>query len=76
MNKRRGRIIGMSAEDGLQVVNAEVPQAEMAKYATELRSLTQGSGLFEMEFSRYEQVPANIANEIKAKYQASLTEED
>lgn len=76
LNQRRGRIIGMSAEDGLQVVNAEVPQAEMAKYATELRSLTQGSGLFEMEFSRYEQVPANIANEIKAKYQASLTEED
>ena len=76
LNQRRGRIIGMSAEDGLQVVNAEVPQAEMAKYATELRSLTQGSGLFEMEFSRYEQVPANIAGEIKAKYQASLTEEE
>ncbi len=76
LNQRRGRIIGMSAEDGLQVVNAEVPQAEMAKYATELRSLTQGSGLFEMEFARYEQVPTNIANEIKAKYQASLTEED
>jgi elongation factor G len=76
LNQRRGRIIGMSAEDGLQVVNAEVPQAEMAKYATELRSLTQGSGLFEMEFARYEQVPTNIANEIKAKYQGSLTEED
>ncbi len=76
LNQRRGRIIGMSAEDGLQVVNAEVPQAEMAKYATELRSITQGSGLFEMEFARYEQVPTNIANEIKAKYQASLSEED
>lgn len=76
LNQRRGRIIGMSAEDGLQVVSAEVPQSEMAKYATELRSITQGSGLFEMEFARYEQVPSNIANEIKAKYQASLTEED
>ncbi|MDD4317618.1 MAG: elongation factor G [Victivallaceae bacterium] len=76
LNQRRGRILGMSAESGLQMVTAEVPLAEMAKYATELRSLTQGCGLFEMKFVRYEQVPANIANEIKTKYQASQSEEE
>ncbi|MDD2478345.1 MAG: elongation factor G [Victivallaceae bacterium] len=76
LNQRRGRILGMSVEDGLQVVMAEVPQAEMSRYATELRSLTQGSGLFEMSFSRFEQVPTNIASDVIAKYQASQGEED
>lgn len=76
LNQRRGRILGMSVEDGLQVVTAEVPQAEMSRYATELRSLTQGSGLFEMSFSRFEQVPTNIASDVIAKYQASQGEED
>ncbi|MCP3967645.1 MAG: elongation factor G [Lentisphaerae bacterium] len=64
LNHKRGRILGMGIEEGLQVVNAEVPLAEMAKYATELRSMTQGRGVFEMDFSRYEQVPTNVANEI------------
>lgn len=70
LNHKRGRILGMEADAGLEVVHAEIPLAEMSKYATELRSMTQGRGLFEMEFSRYEQVPANVANEIIAKYQA------
>ena len=72
LNHKRGRVLGMSADEGLQVVHAEVPMAEMHKYATELRSMTQGRGSFEMEFERYEQVPANVANEIIAKHQAEV----
>lgn len=75
LNHKRGRILGMASEDGMQVVNAEVPQAEMAKYATELRSITRGRGSFEIEFARYEQVPSSIANEIIAKHQAELDAE-
>lgn len=75
LNHKRGRILGMGVEDGMQVVNAEIPLAEMARYATELRSMTQGKGVFEMEFARYEQVPANVANEIIAKHQAEEDED-
>ena len=50
--------------NGMQEVVAEVPQAEMAKYATDLRSMTQARGSFKMEFVRYEEVPANISAKI------------
>ena len=73
LNHKRGRVIGMSMDEGMQVVQAEVPLAEMRKYATELRSMTQGRGSFDMEFARYEQVPASVANEIIAKH---VKEED
>ncbi|HDL77412.1 MAG TPA: elongation factor G, partial [Lentisphaerae bacterium] len=69
LNQRRGRILGMSTEDGLQAILAEVPQAEMFTYASQLRSLTGGRGSFEMEFSRYEVVPSNIAQKIIAAAQ-------
>jgi elongation factor G len=74
LNHKRGRVIGMSMDEGTQIVQAEVPLAEMAKYATELRSMTQGRGTFEMEFARYEQVPANVANEIIANHQSEEEE--
>ncbi|NLA84530.1 MAG: elongation factor G [Clostridiales bacterium] len=65
LNKRRGRILGMDPlGNGLQKVTAEVPQAEMAKYATDLRSMTQARGSFTLEFVRYEEVPANIATKV------------
>lgn len=65
MNRRRGRIIGMNPVGaGLQEVVAEVPLAEMFKYATDLRSMTQGRGSFRMEFERYEEVPSNIAQKV------------
>ena len=64
MNKRRGRIAGMEQEDGLQKVIAEVPQSEMFKYATDLRSMTQARGSFSMRFERYEEVPAMDAKKI------------
>jgi len=75
LNHKRGRIHGMGAEDGMQVVDAEVPLAEMARYATELRSMTQGKGSFEMSFGRYETVPANVAKEIIDKHNQGLEEE-
>lgn len=62
MNKRRGRILGMEPhEKGFQKVIAEAPQSEMFKYATELRSMTQARGFFNMKFERYEEVPMQIA---------------
>lgn len=66
LNHRRGRILGMGNEDGMQVVTAEVPQAELFRYAAELRSMTAGQGSFEMEFNRYEVVPANVAQKVIA----------
>ncbi len=64
MNKRRGRIMGMHQVDGLQQVVAEAPMAEMFKYATDLRSMTQARGSFSMTFERYEEVPAIEAKKI------------
>ena len=70
LNHKRGRIIGMESEEGVQLVIAEVPQAEMYKYATELRSMTQGRGSFQMELARYEPLPANLAAELIRQYAA------
>ncbi len=64
MNKRRGRIAGMHQVDGQQQVVAEAPLAEMFKYATDLRSMTQARGSFTMKFERYEEVPAAVAQKI------------
>ncbi|NRT90640.1 elongation factor G [Clostridium beijerinckii] len=57
INKKRGRVIGMEPEGDKQKVISEIPLAEIRKYATELRSLTQGRGVFTKEFARYEEVP-------------------
>jgi len=65
MNRRRGRILGMNPqEDGIQQVVAEVPMSEMVKYATDLRSMTQGRGSFSIAFERYEELPAQMAGKI------------
>jgi len=65
INARRGRVEGMEPETGgLQVIRALVPLAEMFGYATDLRSKTQGRGTYTMQFSHYEQVPKNIADQI------------
>ena len=76
MNKRRGRIMGMNQVDGMQRVVAEVPQAEMFKYATDLRSMTQARGSFTMEFARYEDVPANVAEKIIASAKKDEEEDE
>ncbi|MPM78136.1 Elongation factor G [bioreactor metagenome] len=57
LNKKRGRVLGMEQSGKNQKVIAEVPQAEMFKYATDLRSLTQAKGSFIMRFERYDEVP-------------------
>ena len=67
VNSRRGRIEGMEARNGAQVINAFVPLAEMFGYATDLRSKTQGRGNYSMEVDNYEDVPRNIAEAIIAK---------
>ena len=65
LNKRRGRIMGMTPDDdGNQVVEAEVPMSEMMSYAIDLRSMTQGSGSFTFAFVRYEEAPATTQQAI------------
>ncbi len=64
INSRRGRIEGIMAQSGAQVVKAYVPLAEMFGYATDLRSMTQGRGVYTMQISHYEEVPKNIAEKI------------
>ncbi len=66
MNKRRGRILGTDAIGSLAVITAEAPQVEILKYATELRSMTQGRGSYTTSFERYEEVPAHLQDKIIA----------
>ncbi|WP_374713670.1 elongation factor G [Symbiobacterium terraclitae] len=69
LNARRGRIEGMEARAGAQVIRAQVPLAEMFGYATDLRSRTQGRGVYSMQFDHYEEVPQNVAKPIIEKAQ-------
>lgn len=64
LNTKRARVMGMEQKKGTAIIKAQVPLAEMQRYATELRSLTQGRGVFSMEFSHYEEVPSHIAQAI------------
>jgi elongation factor G len=68
LNARRGRISGMEPRGDVRVVTAEVPLSEMFGYATQLRSLTQGRGVYTMQFARYERVPDKVAAEITRRY--------
>ncbi|MBI2170716.1 MAG: elongation factor G [Chloroflexi bacterium] len=64
LNTKRARILGMTPQNGLTVVEAEAPQAEVRRYATELRSATGGRGRFTMQFAHYAEVPAHITQRI------------
>ena len=75
MNRRRGRVLGMEPKDGTQVIIAEVPMAEMFKYATDLRSMTQARGSFTSRVERYEEVPPVISQKIIDEYEKSKEEE-
>ena len=69
INTKRGRVLGMAPiGDGMQQITANVPQAEMLHYASDLRSITQGRGTFHMEFYQYEEVPPNVQQEIVAHH--------
>lgn len=76
MNTRRGRVLGMETETGRSVVTAEVPLAEVQRYSNDLRSMTGGRGVYTMEFSRYERVPANIQAELVAKAEKQKEEDE
>jgi elongation factor G len=74
LNSRRARVLGMTPDAGTTTIEAEVPYAELLKYATELRSLTQGRGTYTMRFSRYEEAPPHIAQQVIDKRKKELEE--
>ena len=67
LNSRRGQIQGTDSRGNAQVVEAMVPLANMFGYVNELRSFSQGRAQYTMQFSHYDEVPANVAEEVKAK---------
>ncbi len=67
LNTKRGRVFGMNPEHGYNVINAQAPYAELLRYAIDLRSMLQGRGDFDMEFSHFEEVPAHLAQKIIAR---------
>ena len=71
LSSRRGQVEGQGVEDGTSKISAKVPLAEMFGYATELRSMTQGRGIFSMEFDNYAEVPRNVAEAIISKNQGN-----
>ena len=70
LNSKRARVMGMDQSGGLSVITAQAPLAEIQRYATDLRSMTQGRGYFTMEFDHYEEVPDHIAQEVIARARA------
>ncbi len=76
LNSRRGRILGMDAKGSSQVIRAQVPMSEVLKYASDLTSMTSGRGIFSMEFSHYEEVPAHLTEKIVEASGKKAEEED
>lgn len=76
LTTRRGRVQGTDQERGNAIVHAEVPLAEIQRYATDLRSFTQGRGIFTMRFARYDQVPSHLQAEIIAQAEKEREEEE
>jgi elongation factor G len=74
LNGKRARVQGMNPAGGYTTVEAQVPQGEMLRYATELRSMTQGRGIFSMKFSHYEEVPAHAAQKVIEERKKDLAE--
>ncbi len=70
INTKRGRIMGMEKQGKRQLIHAQAPLAEMSRYTIDLKSITQGRGKFTMRFSKYEEVPANIAEKVIAAAKA------
>jgi len=66
LNTKRGRVLGMNLGNGINVIDAQAPYAELLRYAIDLRSMTQGRGDFVMEFDHYEEVPAHLSQKIIA----------
>ena len=75
-NTRRARVLGMDQEGTKSIVHAEVPLAEMQRYAADLRSMTQGRGLFSMEFLHYGRVPGHLQEDLVARLRKEQEEEE
>jgi elongation factor G len=71
LNGKRGRVLGMEAEGKYQVISAHVPQAEMMRYAIDLKSITQGKGSFKMNFLQYDEVPARLSESLVSELKAA-----
>ncbi|MBA7566062.1 Elongation factor G [subsurface metagenome] len=71
LNTKRARVQGMNPEGKDNVIEAQVPQAEVMRYAIDLKSMTQGRGSFSMEFNHYEQAPPHITQKVVAEKQAA-----
>ncbi|MBN2463499.1 MAG: elongation factor G [Dehalococcoidia bacterium] len=67
LNTKRGHVLGMNPGGGVNIIQAQAPQAEVQRYAVDLRSMTQGRGTFTVEFSHYEEVPGQVAQKIIAQ---------
>ncbi len=76
LNTKRARVHGMNPQGDINTVEAEVPMAEVLRYATDLKSITQGRGTYTMEFSHYEEVPSHITQKIIAEHQAEKEAEE
>jgi elongation factor G len=74
LNKRRGRILGMDQGIGSEVIKASVPLAELARYATDLRSMSHGRGSFTLKFDHYEEAPAKTQEDLVGKHQKAMAE--
>ncbi len=70
LNAKRAKVLGMNPEDGRNVIEAQVPLAEILRYAIDLKSITQGRGSFTTEFSHYEETPPHASQKIIAERQA------
>ena len=64
LNGKRARVLGITPDDHVTVIDAQAPLAEMQRYATDLRSLTQGRATFELSFDHYEEVPDHVAKKV------------
>jgi len=73
LNTKRARVLGMNPESGINIIEVQVPQAEILHYAIDLKSITQGRGSYTVAFSHYEEVPPQITQKIIAERQAQKT---
>jgi elongation factor G len=74
LTAKRGHVLGMDSSDGVQHLRAQVPQAEMFHYATELRSITQGRGRFSWKLDHYAEVPHNVAERVISEHQKAASD--
>jgi elongation factor G len=76
LNTKRASVMGMNPDGDINVIDAHAPMAEMLRYATDLKSITQGRGTYTMEFAHYKEVPGNIMQKIIAERQAEKAKEE